>query len=180
MGATDPAVRVRTATPADADAIAAVHVASWRAAYRDLMPAAYLAAMSEPEEAARWARSLPLEQLRPRRTLLAQDASGAALGYATVGEDAEAPGFGLLFLMYVLPEMWGHGVGDALMQAAEAQLLELGLPDAHLWVLEANGRARRFYARHGWSADGAERTSTYGDAVLNAVRYQRRLAKDET
>jgi ribosomal protein S18 acetylase RimI-like enzyme len=28
---------------------------------------------------------------------------------------------------------------------------------ARLWVLEQNARARRFYERHGWYADGSSR-----------------------
>lgn len=170
-------VSVSQATPADAAEIAAVHVASWRAAYRDLMPASYLEAMSQPEEAARWARSLSMEQLRPRRTLVAQQDGGPVIGYATVGEDPEEPGKGLLFLMYVAPDWWGRGVGDALMDASEHTLAALGFEHANLWVLEANQRARKFYERRGWRPGGAERTSSYGDAVLNALRYCHTIEK---
>ncbi|MEX0715757.1 MAG: hypothetical protein WD066_04185 [Planctomycetaceae bacterium] len=35
---------VRQATPADAPAIAAIHVDAWRGAYRGIVPAEYLAA----------------------------------------------------------------------------------------------------------------------------------------
>jgi hypothetical protein len=45
--------------------------------------------------------------------------------------------------------------------------------DAYLWVVEANARARRFYEREGWSADGAMRASSFGSTEL---RY--RLALD--
>ena len=42
-------VELREATPADAPALAAVQVASWRAAYRGLMPDGVLAGLSVPD-----------------------------------------------------------------------------------------------------------------------------------
>ena len=41
--------RIRTATPEDARAIAEVHVASWRAAYRGVLPDTYLDRLSVDE-----------------------------------------------------------------------------------------------------------------------------------
>jgi GNAT superfamily N-acetyltransferase len=63
---------------------------------------------------------------------------------------------GQLNALYVLPDEWGSGVGSRLHDAAVAKLGELG-PEARLWVLEANTRARAFYERRGWRLDGRER-----------------------
>jgi hypothetical protein len=41
-----------------------------------------------------------------------------------------------------------------------------------LWVLEANGRARRFYEREGWTLEGGTRTTPLGPSE---VRYRRTL-----
>jgi hypothetical protein len=38
--------------------------------------------------------------------------------------------------------------------------------EAILWVGEANARARRFYEREGWSADGETRESPLGPRKL--------------
>ncbi|MDP9237087.1 MAG: GNAT family N-acetyltransferase [Chloroflexota bacterium] len=81
--------------------------------------------------------------------------------------------------MYVTPEAWGIGAGRALMQAARDALLDLEFRDAVLWVLEANGRARRFYERAGWRPDGVTRTDDYGGVELPAVRYVQSLNRDE-
>ncbi|MDP9237086.1 MAG: hypothetical protein M3P30_06755 [Chloroflexota bacterium] len=51
--------------------MAAIEVASWRAAYRDLMPKAYLDALSFEDKTANWARSLSGEDARRKRTLVA-------------------------------------------------------------------------------------------------------------
>ncbi|RSS31975.1 GNAT family N-acetyltransferase, partial [Streptomyces sp. WAC08241] len=45
---------IREALPGDADALAAVHVLSWRAAYRGLLPRPYLEGLDAEERAAAW------------------------------------------------------------------------------------------------------------------------------
>ena len=47
-------MRVRAATPDDVDAIARVHVETWRSAYRGLVPDEYLAGLSPARRADQW------------------------------------------------------------------------------------------------------------------------------
>lgn len=164
---------IRGATVDDAAAIAAVDVASWRAAYAGLMPDGYLDAMSVAGKTAAWERSLQREASRGKRTIVAMK-RGRVIGYATVGPDVES-NRGLLYLMYVAPERWGRGAGVALMAGARDALIELGHAEAALWVLEANERARRFYERDGWRVDGASQTNDYGGVELLAIRMARSL-----
>jgi GNAT superfamily N-acetyltransferase len=63
--------------------------------------------------------------------------------------------------LYVRPEWWGSGVAGELHDRAVAALREAGVATARLWVLEANGRARRFYERRGWAPDGSTRVVEY-------------------
>src|SRR5438309_5691153 len=49
---------LREATRADARAIAEIHVAAWRAAYRDLMPQSYLDSLSVEERAPMWEKTI--------------------------------------------------------------------------------------------------------------------------
>lgn len=164
-------MKVRRSTAEDAAAIAAIDVASWRAAYAGIMPDAYLAALDVDAKADAWAGGLSREDARGRRTIVCERPDGEIVGYATVGADLEDPGMGLLYLMYVSPACWGEGVGRTLMQGASEALAELGYDRAVLWVLEANARARRFYEAAGWRADGREQYNDYGEARLKAVRY---------
>ena len=53
-GSVDSAVVIFPAGPADAEALARVHVQSWRETYRGLLPDAYLARMSEEAHARRF------------------------------------------------------------------------------------------------------------------------------
>jgi hypothetical protein len=42
---------------------------------------------------------------------------------------------------------------------------------AVLWVLEGNARARRFYERGGWAADGTTRDEPMGGEMTHQLRY---------
>jgi diamine N-acetyltransferase len=78
---------------------------------------------------------------------------------ALVGAVVAAPG--TLEHLFVVPERWGAGVGDALHDAALAVSREAGVEVCRLEVLEENLRARRFYERRGWRLDGRRRLGEY-------------------
>jgi GNAT superfamily N-acetyltransferase len=59
--------------------------------------------------------------------------------------------------LYVAPEWWGKGVAAALHDRALEIVRALGSTRCHLWVLEGNLRARRFYERRGWEENGETR-----------------------
>jgi GNAT superfamily N-acetyltransferase len=166
-------IAVRGAVLEDAQAIAELDIATWRAAYRDLMPQPYLDALSLDEQTERFARGLGRDTARGKRTLVADD-EGVMAGYAVVGPD-DGSTDGLLFLMYVAPDRWGTGIGRALMQMSRAALVELGYRRAALWVLEANARARRFYEADGWRPDGQQGTDDYEGTLLRKLRMVTRL-----
>ena len=75
----------------------------------------------------------------------------------------------------MLPEAWGTGLGRALMTATLSHLAGCGFESATLWVLDTNARARRFYARAGWTADGSAKQDDIGGALVTEVRYGRAL-----
>jgi GNAT superfamily N-acetyltransferase len=56
--------------------------------------------------------------------------------------------------LYVVPDCWRTDVATRLDDHAVARLATLGHKRCHLWVLEDNRRARRFYERRGWRAGG--------------------------
>src|SRR5690606_14506077 len=141
---------IRSATVADAHGLAVVHVRSWQAAYRGLMPQRVLDALSIAEREANWARIIA-ETPRGSRTLVAED-TGAIVGWASFGDarDEDAVGTGELWGIYVHPDAWSIGVGHLLMEAVEEALRADRHEIAYLWVLEGNSRAAAFYERHGW------------------------------
>jgi putative acetyltransferase len=59
--------------------------------------------------------------------------------------------------LYVIPDRWGTGLAGELHNRALDVVRELGSERCHLWVLEDNARARRFYERRGWRENGTTR-----------------------
>jgi GNAT superfamily N-acetyltransferase len=165
-------VRLRAAVPGDELAVAAVHVASWRDAYRDLMPAEFLVALDPADRARRYTFDAPGRNAPA--TVLAVDDEDAIWGFATVGpsRDADTEGLGELYALYVDPPRLGTGTGRLLLADARARLAARGHPAAILWVLIGNAPARRFYARDGWERDGAERVEQPYGIVSTVVRYR--------
>lgn len=106
---------------------------------------------------------------------LVAESDGVVVGYVAVGPTHDENGDGELFAIYVQPKQWGTGVGRALIEAGEERLRELGHEDAHLWVLEDNPRARRFYEAAGWAVDGTARRIEIFGFDLDEVRYRKRL-----
>jgi len=168
-------MNLRPAVADDAMAVARVHVRAWQAAYQGLMPADYLAGLRPEDRAQRYDFSAG-DATRPR-TVVAIEAD-TVLGFATISaaRDGDAIGQGELCALYVEPDCWGRGIGQALASAARGDLCRLGFRQAVLWVVAGNARAQRFYRADGWTHDGLRRTQQIGNAHVDTVRYSRDLA----
>jgi RimJ/RimL family protein N-acetyltransferase len=59
--------------------------------------------------------------------------------------------------------------------AAVDGLRQARFTTATLWVLEGNGRARRFYERAGWAPDGTHKDDVLAGTPIREVRYRRSL-----
>lgn len=170
-----PLYVVRRADVADAQAIAQVHVASWRTTYGGMLPDEFLASLDETAYAERWWRTL---SDRANRVYVAENAD-RVIGFASGGrERAGEDGYGgELYAIYVLQEAQGHGHGRRLVQAVVGGLRELGLRDMIVWVLRDNATARRFYERLG-GVFIREQPITIGSSVLREVSYGWRALDD--
>jgi GNAT superfamily N-acetyltransferase len=140
-------------------------VRSWQAAYAGLMPEDFLARLSVETRTAVWAGVLGENTGR----LLLLEAPEPA-GFAAFGPDT-----GLLYALYLLPEVWGRGLGRLLHAEVVRELAASGLAEAVLWVLATNERAKAFYAREGWAPDGGSQTEDFGGVTLEELRFSRPL-----
>ena len=158
-------------------AVARVHVHSWQAAYRNILPDDYLDQL-RPEDRAAQYDFATRDPLKPQTILAIEEGIHPAIhGFATTMPvtDSDMPGYGELCALYVDPQNWGHGLGVALVAAARAQMFEHGFRKAILWVLTGNVRAERFYQNDGWKADGVRRTATVWGIDVDEIRYSRDL-----
>jgi ribosomal protein S18 acetylase RimI-like enzyme len=170
------AVGVREARRGDELPVAELHVRSWQEAYRELMPADFLAALDPRDRAARY----DFEGGEEGPTTVVAVRLGAAeevVGFVSFGpsRDADTVGLGEVYALYVDPDRHQGGVGRTLMADARRRLGEAGLSEAILWVLDGNHRARGFYEREGWSPDGATRVEQPYGIVSNVSRFRRTL-----
>ncbi|MET3469350.1 MULTISPECIES: GNAT family N-acetyltransferase [Microbacterium] len=181
------AVAVRRAVPADAAAIARVHVRGWHEAYTGRMPQSILDRL-DLDRLTRVRRELlgheqRLDEressgaARPNHTERTHDlgrtwvavTGGSIVGFAVSGSSRDDPPVAPveLYAIYVLAAHHGTGAGQALLDAA------LGDESASLWVLADNPRARAFYARNGFRPDGAEKDDTSWGESISEVRLVR-------
>lgn len=152
---------VRTAALGDAESVARVRTRGWQQAYAHLMPSDYLAGLDAGVMAvAERMRSRMTDQPFERGFFVAVEGE-RVIGFAMAGayrvnqnDSRLDTTVGEVYAIYVDPDSWGTGAGLALMDAAVAWLRQRGLRPIRLWVLEGNTRARTFYERYGFTADG--------------------------
>jgi GNAT superfamily N-acetyltransferase len=148
---------VRPAVREDAEAMARTHWLSANTAYGRSDPFDRRLAAAERifDEEGTW-------------PFLAEDEDGEVVGILTVGVDE-------LYAIYVRPDHWGTGVGQALLDRAEATLAET-CDVAVLTCMVDNTRARRFYERNGWEPGETVVEPHFGGEPTEVCRYRKAFA----
>ena len=143
---------IRLACASDADAIAQLHVVSWRGRYRGILPDAYLDGDVEAERAAAWARFFT----EPPPGAAAHVAPGAGQsldGFIALEAGHERGYDAVIENLHVAPGVQGRGLGKKLLAAGTAHLAAAGGRSACLWVYDANRAAIGFYQALGGIID---------------------------
>ena len=153
-------------TPADADAVATLHATSWRSAYRGMLPDDFLDNGVDADRQAVWRERLQGPATAPSFGIVAEDDSGRLVGFTYVLPGHDPVWGSLVDNLHVHPDVKGGGIGRRLLQAVARELGPAHTQPLHLWVLEANEPAKRFYARLG--AEFAEHgmTGPFGGVSL--------------
>ena len=147
---------VRSVVAADLEAVARVHWLSSNTAY---------GRNDDFERRLRQTRNaFELDDVR----MLVAEADGEIAGMANVGIDE-------LYGLYVHPDHWGSGAGQSLLDQAHELLAET-CDEAHLTVLAANPRARRFYERNGWQFVEMLVEPHFGGEPTEVCRYRKGFA----
>lgn len=149
----------------DEDLIARLKVACWRETYPGILPQTILDGLDVGRSAVEWSRGL-----RQGIAWIAEQA-GAPVGFAHVRNDE-------VTTLYVRRADWRRGIGRELLLHAFEEIACLGQHRAHLWVLEENANARRFYERMG-GRFGARRSVGFARYPhILEVRYDFDLDRD--
>ncbi len=162
---------IRPATLADAPAIASV-VREGLASYAEWAPAGWQAPTGDPVP---WAVLRDGPRRGERSWVAAPPGGGRPVGVVTLGTTSQAiPSVGateiILRQLFVARSHWGSGVASALLDTALRAAREDGYET--IWLAAAAGaaRARRFYARAGFTERGGHHDAGLGLEVITAAR----------
>ena len=150
-------VALRAYVAADEAAAIELWRRSWQAAYPDLDFTARLG----------WWRDRWRSELVPVCTIMVAQANAAVPPGEMVGFVTVDPATGYLDQIVVAPEAWGSPAAEALVAAAK-RIAPAGL-DLH--VNRDNGRAIRFYEKHGFAVS-AEETNARSGAPLHVMSWR--------
>ncbi|MEM1386684.1 MAG: GNAT family N-acetyltransferase [Pseudomonadota bacterium] len=153
-------LQVDMAKESDINAIADLQIASWRFAYRGMLPDAFL---GEPVEAVlreRWAR-LPVD---PWRVVVARRGTDI-LGVSSIDLSSEPGAY--IDNFHVHPDTHRGGIGRALL-IESARVVQASARD-QMWltVIDANHQARQFYRALGGAEGLAEPDLLYGNPIVS-------------
>ncbi len=163
-------VVLRTASPADASAIAKVYIDSWGTTYRGLIPAPVLDGMRVLKQTMDWwavlCRSEP-----GRGAVVAQDSGGGVFGFISFGvaRQLQKDNCGEVYTLYLLASRQGRGIGSRLLAVAARRMAASGFRSLAIWALSDNP-ACAFYERLGGTVVD-RRTVTLGGAKLEETCY---------
>ncbi|MFS4095807.1 N-acetyltransferase family protein [Streptomyces sp. AF1A] len=151
---------IRTALPAEAERIAALHHRARATYYPDGLP----------DDGTDWTAAWRGAVERPDGHVLCVVEQGEIIGVASFRTPEGAPAETVkLFQFHVDPGRWRSGVGTALHAACVEEWRADGRRTAVLDVHVDNRRAQAFYARQGWTPD-PENPPAEGDHHLH-LRY---------
>ncbi len=158
-------------TAADAPQVARLHADSWRSAYRGILSDHYLDRQADAERASTWEARLSVADPACFGLMAWQGSTPAGFVYVVCDAD---PVFGALIdNLHVRPALRSAGIGAQLLAGAAAGIMARAMSRrAHLWVYDANVRARAFYARMG----GAEVESTMKASVEGVLLPESRVS----
>lgn len=160
---------IRPATVDDMEGVTRLRIAGWRAAYSHVMDTAFLDRMEV----------LADREVTRRRSRFGEDGviqwvgvqGETVVGWASSGpgKDEDAPTERELYALYTDTATHGSGLAASLLRAVA------GDAPTSLWVIEDNPRARAFYSRQGFVADGTRKTLDGELAHIPEIRMVRHL-----
>lgn len=140
---------VRHPREGEAAQLAQVHITAWKQAYQGLLPDRFWNDDALAGRIQLWSNVLADREHRSNARVAEVD--GEIAGIAMIGRAEDKDADLELYLIYLLAEHYGSGAAEALLRDL------VGERSASLWVFKDNPRARRFYEKHGFHADGAEK-----------------------
>ena len=151
----------------DLYAISDIYEQSWKYAYKGMIPQSYLDSIPR----GRWVNGIG----KAGNTDLVMGENGRLIGTARICASRweRYKDWGEVVSIYLLPDNIGKGCGRQLFERCNDELRRMGYNRIMLWVLEENVRARRFYERNGFTANGDFLDDNIGGKDMREIMYIR-------
>ena len=163
------AFALRTATAADADAIATLHTANWRSAYAAILDPAYLAGPVIEDRHAVWRERLTSPA--PDMEVVVAENDQGIVGFVSLFHEREPAWGGFVDNLHTAAAVRGQGAGKALLvEAARRTAARDPAKGLYLWVFERNESAVGFYLALG--ATIAQRLVSDWDKAPDEIRFR--------
>jgi len=130
-------MHIRKATLQDAEAIARVHVDSWKTTYKGIIPDDFLNNLSYTQRSDLWTQAIPQQD---HYIMVAETSEGQIVGFADgwKKETNTVAHSGDLTSIYILEAYQGNGIGKQLLQSLFKIFKQLGWQKIFVEVLEDN------------------------------------------
>jgi len=160
-------IEIRKARPGDANAIATVHDAAWRSAYRGLIPGVELEKMVERRGPRWW--DAAIRRGSRLSVLLVGETIAGYVNYG--GNRTKSLPYGAeIYEIYLDPEHQGLGFGQRLFAAARRDLAMARIEGLVVWALAENDGAIGFYKAMG-GQPVASSTEQFGTKILDKIAF---------
>lgn len=145
-------IQIRCAQSSDSAAISQIYAASWRCAYRGMVPQQYLDELRDDF----WTEKFQLWLSRGALQADLAFVDGKLAGCVAYGNSRyeKRPGWGEIVSIYIHPDFYRKGMGTRLLQSALSYLKAQNCEGCFLWVLRENRNAQRFYEKNGFTPSG--------------------------
>ena len=151
----------------DASEISNVYEESWKYAYKGIIPQSFLDSIPK----GKWA-----SKIDNMGCLVAVDNCKIVGTAGFCGSRWEKySGYGEIVSIYFLPDYIGKGYGKNLIEACIYELKKLGFKNVLLWVLEENYRARHFYEKNGFVANGDFMDDIIDGKAVREIMYIKKI-----
>ncbi|HCW74209.1 MAG TPA: GNAT family N-acetyltransferase [Clostridiaceae bacterium] len=154
----------------DAEILGEIHAASWKEAYKEIIPHEVLRKFTAEKREEYFYKAI-IEKRGQNAVIYKDDTPAGLICIGKCRDEDRYDTYGEIWGIYLKPEFWNMGIGYELMTWGIEELKKQGYSKVTLWVLKDNHGARRFYEKYGFFPDGTEKEIHVGK-VLKELRYE--------
>lgn len=174
-------VSVRPAGREDAPEIARIQIETWRTAYAEVLPTAFVDGLDPDAVVAAWTSAITEPPSPAHRVLVALEQQWR-VGFVAVGpagdleeSDPDPAATAAIATILVEPRWGRRGHGSRLLAAATDLAREDGTTRLIAWIPERDVASSAFLTSTGWAPDGLARALDTGAGELREIRLHTSL-----